>query len=298
VVLVPEPLSIFPAKLVDLLSEERVTRIYMVPSILSMMITYGNLESADLSSLRTVLFAGEVFPIKYLRQLVELVPHPDYYNLYGPTETNVCTSYHVQPKDLNPEETRAVPIGAACENMGIFVLDDSGQPVTRPGVEGELWARGACVAQGYWADTERTAERFVQNPLNPHFRETVFRTGDIVVLDDDGINWRFVGRRDHMVKSRGYRIELGEIEAALYNHEGIKEAVVLAVPDPIVTNRLKAVVVRQIGSEVTPTQVRAHCSRHVPNYMVPEEVEFLDRLPKTTTGKIDRTALLRRETGQ
>lgn len=291
VVLVPETLSVFPVQLVRLLEEEQVTVTYMVPSILSLMVNYGKLGAHDLSSLRLVLFAGEVFPIKYLRQLVEAMLHADYYNLYGPTETNVCTSYKVQAHDLEPDRTQPVPIGIACENMEVFAVDDDGQLVTEPGKEGELWARGSCVAQGYWGDAEKTAERFVQNPFQPNFADPAYRTGDIVMLADDGRNWLFVGRRDHMVKSRGYRIELGDIETALYEHKAVKEAAVVAIPDDLLGNRIRAFVVPVAGNGVTTQDIESHCRQQLPRYMVPETIELRDALPKTSTGKVDRTSL-------
>jgi acyl-CoA synthetase (AMP-forming)/AMP-acid ligase II len=265
----------------------------MVPSILSLIVSYGKLGTHHLPNLRTVLFAGEVFPIKYLRQLVQLIPHAEYYNLYGPTETNVCTYYKVQEKDLLPELTQPVPIGMACENMEVFALNDDGQLVTGVGEEGELWARGSCVAEGYWGDTEKTSSRFVQNPLQPHFQDIAYRTGDIVTLDEDGKNWRFVGRRDHMIKSRGYRIELGEIEAAIYGHQGVKEVAAVAVPDDLLGNRIKAFVVPREQGALTVQEVQAHCGRHLPRYMIPEVIEFRDHLPKTSTGKVNRPELAR-----
>lgn len=291
VVLVPEKLSIFPIQLVKFLQDEEITVTYMVPSILSLMVNYGRLSSHDLSKLRTVLFAGEVFPIKYLRQLVAAVPHPDYYNLYGPTETNVCTYYKVRPEDLAPECNQPVPIGIACENIEVFAVDEAGQLVTEPGREGELWVRGSCVAQGYWADPEKSARGFVHNHLQPHFHEIAYRTGDIVTLDEDGVNWRFVGRRDHMIKSRGYRIELGEIEAVLYGHAGIKEAAVIAIPDDLIGNRIKALVVPLQENGLTATELQTHCRARLPQYMVPEVIEFRNELPKTSTGKINRPLL-------
>lgn len=291
VVLVPEQLSIFPVQLVRLLQDERITVTYLVPSVLSMMVNYGQLPKHDLSALRLVLFAGEVFPIKYLRQLVNMVPHPDYYNLYGPTETNVCTYYKVQPTDIAPDRTRPVPIGKACENMEVFAVKDDGTLVTEPGEEGELWVRGSCVAQGYWGDPEKTARSFVRNPYQPFFEETAYRTGDIVVLAEDRTNWIYIGRRDHMIKSRGYRIELGEIEAALYAHPHIKEAAVVAIPDDLIGNRLDAYIVPEDGYHLSADIVRAHCAQHLPRYMIPERIELLATLPKTSTGKTDRTGL-------
>ncbi|MCI0399375.1 MAG: amino acid adenylation domain-containing protein [Chloroflexi bacterium] len=291
VVLVPEKLSVIPVQLAQLLQDERITVTYLVPSILSLMVQYGRLETHDFSFLRLVLFAGEVFPIKYLRRLVAAVPQADYYNLYGPTETNVCTYYKVQPHDLAPERTQPVPIGVACANMEVFAVDDQEQRVTRPGQEGELWVRGSCVAQGYWGDPEKTARNFVHNSFQQHFDEVAYRTGDIVTLDEDRTNWLYIGRRDHMVKSRGYRIELGEIEAALYSHSGVKEAAVIAVPDELIGSRLRAFVVASNGHDLTEKDIIVHCGRQLPRYMVPESVEFRSELPKTSTGKIDRPLL-------
>ncbi len=291
VVLIPEKLSVFPHQLAALIQDEQITITYLVPSILSMMVNYGRLNKYDFSKLRTILFAGEVFPIKYLRNLVTAIPHADYFNLYGPTETNVCTYYKVQEKDLEPDRIEPVPIGISCENMEVFAVGDDGQLVTEPGVEGELWARGSCVAQGYWGDPEKTAKGFVLNTHQPHFNEIAYRTGDIVTLDEDGINWIYIGRRDHMVKSRGYRIEIGEVESAFYSHEGIKEVAVVAIPDSMVGNVLKAYVVPMDQNGLTVQDVKAHCIANLPRYMVPERFEFRGDLPKTSTGKINRVLL-------
>jgi amino acid adenylation domain-containing protein len=292
VVLVPERLSLFPPQMLQLLEQERVTVTYLVPSILSLMVTYGELDARDLSALRAILFAGEVFPIKYLRRLVAAIPRARYYNLYGPTETNVCTWYQVRPADLDPERTRPVPIGVACENIEVFAVNEHGQLVTGPGQEGELWVRGPCVAQGYWGDPERTARGFVTNPFQPWFQDRAYRTGDIVMLDDNGVDWLYRGRRDSMIKSRGYRVELGEIESALYGHEKVKEAAVIAVPDELVGNRIRAFVVPVGGSEVTGGELQAHCEQRLPRYMLPERIAVREELPKTSNGKIDRQRLL------
>jgi amino acid adenylation domain-containing protein len=294
VVLVPEGLSMFPVRLVKLLQDERITLTYLVPSVLTLMVSYGRLDAHDLSALRTILFAGEVFPIKYLRKLAAKVPHVELYNLYGPTETNVCTYYKVGPEDLDPERQQPVPIGRACENTEVFAVDESGQRVDEPGREGELWVRGSTVAQGYWGDRPKTAEVFVTNPLQPHPPEVAYRTGDLVCLEADRVNWRFLGRRDHMVKSRGYRIELGEIEAALYSHAGVREAVAVAVPDELLGSRIKAYVVRWGDNGVSAADLDAHCRERLPRYMVPEILEFLKDLPKTSSGKVDRSLLARR----
>jgi amino acid adenylation domain-containing protein len=292
IILVAETLSALPVKLADLLQNERVTITYMVPSILSLMASYGKLDGHDLTSLRFILFAGEVFPVKYLRKLVAGVPHVGYYNLYGPTETNVCTYYKVVPADVAPERTTAVPIGRACANMEVFAVDDQGQLITEPGKEGELYARGSCVAQGYWGDKTKTEKSFVQNPFNSLYPDMIYKTGDVVTLAEDRVNWLYVGRRDHMIKSRGYRVELGEIENVLYRHEQVKEAAAVAIPDELLGSRIRCYVAIAEGATVTGKELEAFCVKFLPKYMVPERIEVRDVLPKTSSGKVDRTALL------
>lgn len=296
IVPVGERVSALPAQLAELLAQERITITYMVPSILSFMASYGKMSAHDYSSLRMVLFAGEVFPIKHLRKLVAALPGVPCYNLYGPTETNVCTYYRVEAADVAEGRNQPLPIGRACANMEVFAVDDDGNLVTEPGKEGEFWVRGSCVAQGYWGDKEKSGRSFVQNPFNSVYPDIVYRTGDIVTLAPDLSNWLYVGRRDHMVKSRGYRIELGEIENALGQHEAVKEAAVVPVPDELLGNRIIAFVVFADTGAVTAKELEVFCGQRVPKYMVPEKFEFCDELPKTSSGKTDRPALLGRLT--
>jgi len=239
---------------------------------------FGKLEQYDYSSLRLVLFAGEVFPIKYLKLLKSLWPHPKYFNLYGPTETNVCTFYEV-PRVIPESQSEAVPIGKACPYCQPLVVDEFGAEVSR-GAEGELCIAGPSVLQGYWDLPENTAKAFL-----PGRQMRWYRTGDIVrELADD--NYKFLGRRDRMIKKRGYRIELGEIEAALYRHPSIKEAAVLAFPDddgvPI-----KAFTSTRDGSKLSMIELKKFCSENLPLYMVPDLFCCLESLPKTSTDKID-----------
>lgn len=286
---VPEEYSIFPKRLIQFIRETKVTVWYSVPSILVHMMVHGNMKSYSFPDLRTILFAGEVFPAKYLRDLMTIVPHASFHNLYGPTETNVCTFFTVT--NIEPERTKPIPIGKACRNTEVFALDEHGQLVTTPGTEGELYVRGSCVAMGYWGDAKKTEAAFRRNHLAPHHDEKIYRTGDIVTLDENG-DYHLIGRRDHMVKSRGYRIELGEIESALYGHELVKEAAVVAIPDELITNRLKAFIVPSASRALSKLDVERHLSARLPHYMVPELIEFRDSLPKTSTGKIDRTLLV------
>ena len=288
VVMVPDEVAPFPLELARWIEAERISVWYSVPSALTRLLLHGQLERFKYDALRTVLYAGEVFPVKYLRQCMSLLGRVEFYNLYGPTETNVCT-YFKLPRPLGPEVTD-IPIGRACENTEVWAMDPDGR-VVRPGETGELYVRGPSVMPGYWNLPEKAKEVLVSNPLQPAFNELVYRTGDLVRLEADGC-YRFIGRRDHMIKSRGYRIELGEIERALHDHPGVKEAVVLAVPDDEIGARLLAVVVPHTDGSLDPKELQAFCLVRLPKYMVPEEMEFRQELPRTSTGKADRMALM------
>lgn len=285
VVLVPPEYSTFPVMLTRLINEHRITVWYSVPSALTMMLTKGGLEKHEYPSLRVILFAGEVFPIKYFQQL-RRVTSARLCNLYGPTETNVCTFFDAT--HIADDFAAPLPIGKAIAGYRIFLLDESGRPAN-PGEEGELCAGGPGLMSGYWGDAEKTGRQLIASPDPLDAGQKLYRTGDIVRQDESG-NYIYISRRDNMVKSRGYRIELGEIEAALYAHPDVREAAVIAIPDDLVTNRLEAYVAAEGGALVQDDLLR-HCLERVPKYMVPEVIHFRSELPKTSTGKIDKRAL-------
>ena len=287
VYMVTSEISLFPKSVANFIEKNGITIWYSVPSALILLMLHVDLKSHDLSKLRTVLFAGEVFPIKYVRQLAELLPHVDMWNLYGPTETNVCTYYKVERAVL-PALDR-LPIGKACANTEVFAVDEQDE-LAQPGQPGELYARGPGVTCGYWADSEKTRRSLVPNRFQPHFEEKAYRTGDIVTLMADG-NYDFMGRRDSMIKSRGYRIELGEIEAAILSHEAIREAAAVAIPDDEIGARIKAFVATHEGRALTSAEIQRYCAARIPQYMIPEQIEIRDSLPKTSTGKVDRVQL-------
>jgi amino acid adenylation domain-containing protein len=289
VAIVPEGLSSFPVALADWIVKEKISIWYSVPSALTRLLLYGQLDRHQFEDVRCVFFAGEVFPVKYLREVMRFFKHAAFHNLYGPTETNVCTYYTV-PAELPTDND--ISIGKACANTETFAVTDRGT-VAQVGEEGELYVRGPTVMLGYWGLPEKTAAMLVDNPVQTNYQEKVYRTGDIVVVEQDG-NYRFLGRRDHMVKSRGYRIELGEIEQTIYRDDRIKETVVVAIPDDEIGARLKAVIVPHPGQTVTRAEVQSFCLKHLPRYMVPEEFYFEDELPRTSTGKADRQAVQKR----
>jgi amino acid adenylation domain-containing protein len=284
VVIVRPEQSTFPVMLARLIAAARITVWYSVPSILTQLVIRGTLDRVDLSALRCVLFAGEVFPMKYLRSLVEILPDVRVANLYGPTETNVCTWYEV-PRALDPEAT-AIPIGRPIRGVRAFAVTDN-RRLARRGEVGELWVSGPTVMHGYWGEAERTRAALADAPEGAG-TQRAYRTGDLVREDEEGNFW-FLGRRDAQIKSRGFRIEIGDIEAWLLAHPAVVECAVTPIPDELVGNRIKAYVV--VRGELGSAALSRFCSARIPPYMIPEWFEFLPALPKTSTGKIDRQAL-------
>lgn len=281
VVLIGSELGKDPVRLAALIAEKRITSWYSTPSVLSLLAQYGKLPRHDYTALRTVLFAGEVFPVKHLRALKALLPGPRYFNLYGPTETNVCTYFEI-PAHIPEGRTRPYPIGKACRHFQAVVVDARGQEVAA-GQEGELCIGGAGVMLGYWNLPERTARAFRRDASGGRW----YRTGDIVVQEDDG-NYLYIGRRDRMIKKRGYRIELGEIEAGLYRHPAVKEAAVVALPDDGTGVRVKAYLsCAEDDRRPSLVELKRFCAEHLPGYMVPDFFAFLGSLPKTSTDKVD-----------
>jgi amino acid adenylation domain-containing protein len=278
-VLIPEEISKEPVKLARLIADSRISIWYSAPSVLSLLVQYGGLEKYDYSSLRMILFAGEVFPVKHLRSLTKTLPKPKYFNLYGPTETNVCTFYEI-PSTIPDDRTEPFPIGKGCKHLQARVLDEQGDEV-KPGKRGELCIAGPAVMQGYWNLPEPSARAFwAANGTR------WYRTGDIVCQLSNG-NYVYVGRRDRMVKRRGYRVELGEIEAGLYRHKAIKEAAVVSLPDPEAGVRIRAFLSCQEGKRPSIIDMKRFCVEVLPPYMIPDVFTFKESLPKTSTDKID-----------
>jgi amino acid adenylation domain-containing protein len=286
VVLIPEREAFFGASLAGIINQEQITVWYSVPSALRLLTKAA--QPGSLPSLRTVVFAGEVYPTPALRELRERIPDADLWNLYGPTETNVCTYYKVE--DLPPDD-QTIPIGRACSNTEVFAVAPDGR-AAGVGQPGELYVRGATVMKGYWGQPAKSAEVLVPNPLSDP-PDLVYRTGDLVKLQPDGY-YHFLGRRDHQIKSRGYRIELGDVESTLSTHSDLDESVVVSVPHHEWGCAIVAWVTPRDDVEVTESDIRRHVASRLPSYMVPASIQVVEQLPKTSTGKIDRPLLTER----
>jgi acyl-coenzyme A synthetase/AMP-(fatty) acid ligase len=286
--LVPSTIASNPRALARWIADNRITFWYSVPQVWVTLMNYADLEADALPHLKHILFAGEVFQPAYLKKLMILLPHAAYFNLYGPTETNVCTVYRVP--DAGFAGDRPVPIGNACANTEIVVLNDRAEPVAI-GEEGELFVRGSGVTPGYYKDTERIRAAFRQSPLGRHHGDMLYGTGDIV-LRCDMENFTYVCRKDLMVKCSGFRIELPEVEQALARYDGIEEAVVVSHGDEFLgTARLHAFFTTTHGTDVSILRLKKHMLGILPRYMVPDFIERVTEIPRNANGKTDRQAI-------
>lgn len=281
---VPEGVKMFPYQMAKYLADSRISVWYSVPSALIMMQLRGKLAGHDLSRLRHIIFAGEVMPKPALRQIAREIPHATYTNLYGPTETNVCTYHVVSHAELADDEP--VPIGRAISDTKLWIVDEELKPVA-DSASGELLVAGPTVTAGYCSDEELTSMRLVPAPDG---HGLAYRTGDRVTARSNGA-MMFEGRIDRMIKCRGHRIEPGEIEAALVSHPLVKEAAVVPLPDPVFGNRIKACVALHGGSLPDEASLATHCRERLPGYMLPDVWQFYDALPRTDREKIDMHSL-------
>ncbi|MEE4270347.1 MAG: amino acid adenylation domain-containing protein [Thermoanaerobaculales bacterium] len=286
VILTPAAM-LMPASLAQVIEGERVSIWYSVPTALVQLLLRGNLEERNLASLRWVLFAGETFPEKHLHHLRARLPSARFSHVYGSTEVNVCTYYHLPEKDAAPSP---LPIGRPCSNTEALVVDDALEEVTGGGT-GELLIRGSTVMSGYWGDPDRNRRVLVRRPAPGGFDDIYFRTGDRVRTLSDG-NLTFAGRADLQVKVRGYRVELEEVETALLGLAPVHEAAAFAVSDGEGSSIVRAAVVVDPNVEVTQKSLLDGLKTSLPLYAVPSEIEILSSLPRTPTGKVDRKKLV------
>ncbi|MEM1145752.1 MAG: AMP-binding protein, partial [Pseudomonadota bacterium] len=285
-VLLPPAAMMMPASLAELLERERITIWYSVPTALVQLLLQANLAERNLDALRWVLFAGEVFPDKHLRALCAILDHVRFSQVYGSTEVNVCTYYHLPDKGAFPNP---LPIGQPCAGDRALVVNENLDRVSCSEA-GELLISGATVMNGYWGDPKRNSEAFVSRAEPGDFEARWFRTGDQVRQDKDG-NLVFAGRTDYQVKVRGFRVELEEVESALLSINSVREAVALALTGENGGAHLCAVIVCDPAVEITERLLRSDLHHRLPPYAIPSELHLASSLPRTPTGKIDRKAL-------
>lgn len=283
-VVIPETYAAFPAKIMELLQKEKVNFIFWVPTIMVNIANMGLLDKFSLDELRMIWFAGEVFPTKQLNIWRKALPRTCFVNLYGPIEITLDCTYFVFDRLFQDNES--IPIGFPCRNTDVILLDEEDHLVTDPFLEGELCVRGTSLAMGYYNNPEKTAEAFVQNPLNHTYPELIYRTGDIACYNDRG-ELMFKGRKDTLIKHSGYRIELGEIEHVIVNMlKLVKNG--CAVYDAV---QKKIVFYYESDTEISVQEWRKSIGIALPKYMIPAEYIQQEILPRNTNGKIDRLKL-------
>lgn len=274
-----------PLLISSLISEYKISVMYSTPSVLKLILQYGKIDRYDHSSLNLVLFAGEVFHIEPLKGLKSAWNQVTFYNLYGPTETNVVTYFRL-PEIIPLDQNTPFPIGTSCNHVECRIWEESFKPIEK-GQRGELVVKGASVMPGYFKQKEKTAAAFLEDKNGQKW----YRTGDIVELDDR-LDYIFIGRRDRMVKRRGYRIELGEIEQILNSHPALLEAAVIANGLESGETQINAFVVLNSTSQPIKTfQLKQYCMTHLLRYMLPDHFHFLEAIPKTSTHKVDYQSL-------
>ncbi len=281
--LVPDHLSAFPVKILELLKQHNVSFIFWVPTIMVNIANMNLLESVPLTDLKIVWFAGEVFPTKQFNYWKRMLPQTLFANLYGPIEITLDCTYFIVNRHIPDDEP--LPIGIPYRNTDILILNDKDELISE-GEEGELCVRGTSLAMGYYNNPEKTAAAFVQNPMNTSYPEIIYRTGDIVAKNAFG-EIVFKGRKDSLVKHLGYRIELGEIEHVIVN------TLKMAKNGCVVyqTQRKEITLFYESLIEISPSEFRKQIATILPKYMIPTVYIRLDEMPRNTNGKIDRLLL-------
>jgi amino acid adenylation domain-containing protein len=253
----------------EVLAAKKISVIYATPSLLSLLLNFGKLEKHNFSSLQIALFAGEVFPVSHLHKLMNAWSGAEFFNLYGPTETNVC-SWHKIPRPVDESRTEPYPIGKICPQLEGKITAD-----------GELLIAGPNVTAGYWQRPDLNATAFAE-----YEGKIFYKTGDRIEVNENK-ELVYSGRIDRMIKKRGYRIEPEEVETILLRHPDVLEAAVVSGKDADAYTLLRAFIALRPKAEVTTITIKQHCLDLLPAYMVPEQINFVDALPKTSSGKID-----------
>jgi amino acid adenylation domain-containing protein len=287
--LVPVSLSLDARALAEFIREHELTQWFSVPSVLTYLAKFNAITHDDFPSLERLLWCGEVLPIPVLEYWMERLPHVQFTNLYGPTETTIASSYYTVP-GWSVGESQTLPIGTACDGEELLVLDSDRMPLP-VGEIGEIFIAGVGLSPGYWRDPARTDAAFLADRRSGRAGQRIYRTGDLGRVRDDGLV-EFLGRVDSQIKSRGYRIELGEVEAALNEIAGVRESAVVGVDSDGFEGSVICCGYAPVpGCDLAPSQVRSALAKVLPNYMLPSRWRSFAALPKNMNGKIDRRAI-------
>jgi long-chain acyl-CoA synthetase len=271
----------FPIKIVEAMARERVTVLPFVPTAFSMVLNLSSLQSFDLSALRIVTNTAAALSEAHIRDIRAAFPQARLFSMYGLTECKRVT--YLPPEQL---DIRPMSVGRGMPNEEVWLVDEEGRRLPNGSV-GELVVRGSNVMRGYWNKPEQSAERLKPGEIPG---EKVLYSGDIFRTDAEGYLY-FVARKDDIIKSRGEKVSPREVENVLYRIEGVLEAAVIGVLDPVLGQAVKAFLVLKPGYEMDAREVIRFCLAHLESFMAPKYVEFVPQLPRTDTGKISKRGL-------
>ena len=271
----------FPIKILQTIEKEKVTGFPIVPTIVAFLLNMPSFEKFNLSSLRYMSNTGSALPVNHIQRLKELFPKVRLYSMYGLTECKRVS--YLPPEDL---EKKPGSVGMPMPNCEVFVVDELGNELP-PGKIGELVIRGSNVMRGYWNSPELTESTYREGILPG---EKLLHSGDLFKKDSDGYLY-FVGRKDDLIKTKGERVSPKEIENILCDHRLIADAAVIGVPDKILGSAIKAFIVSKTQNSLDEKSVLKHCKDNMEIFMVPKYIDFIEELPKTPNGKIDKKAL-------
>jgi acyl-CoA synthetase (AMP-forming)/AMP-acid ligase II len=269
----------YPHSVLHLISSERVTGFPIVPTIVAILLRL-NLPRYDFSSVRYMTNTGAALPTAHVATLREFLPGVRFFSMYGLTECKRVA--YLPPEEL---DARPASVGKAIPNVEVYLVDDEGRRIDH-GV-GELVIRGSNVMRGYWELPEETARVLRPGPVPG---QVVLHSGDVFRMDEEGYLY-FVSRKDDVIKTRGEKVSPREVENVIHDLSGVVEAAVVGEPDPVLGQLVVAFVVAEPTRTLSAHDVLRHCAHHLEDFMIPKHVRFLDALPKTGSGKVDRRLL-------
>lgn len=284
-VIIPEKLFAFPIKAVEFIKERNINFLYWVPSAYINLVNFKSLESITLDKVNSIMFGGEVMPVKHLNYLKDKLPNLNFIaNVYGPTEATVNSTYYIVDRDFKDEES--LPLGYAIENKRVLILDENDNLITQQNQMGEICVLGTSLSSGYYRNPQRTQESFVQNPLHNDYNDIMYRTGDLALFNEEGL-LVFCGRKDNQIKHLGYRIELGEIETAVLSLEEIDNCM------SFYNSAKRNIVLLYVANhpDFDDKKLKLALMNILPKYMVPTKYHKLNELAINANGKIDRMLL-------
>lgn len=280
--IIPRRFFSMPLQLVDYLNQNRINTVIWATSALVIISNLKTFSKVLPEYLKQVMFSGEVMPNKVLNYWRTYLPDIEYVNLYGPTEITCNCTYYIVDREFENEEV--LPIGKKFKNTDIILLDSERKKEVARGETGELCVRGTSLALGYYNNTEKTEEAFIQNPLNRNYPELIYCTGDLVKYNERG-ELLFLSRRDFQIKHMGHRIELGEIEILVNAMEFIDVAVCLY------DSENEKIALFYQAAEECKKKIVERLAEALPKYMWPNQFFWYEQLPLNKNAKIDRVTL-------